>query len=758
MMIRYAKICLLCVLFITVSLTPAVVKAQPAQDSLKVNRLVALAELWSTVKYFHPKMAYEPIDLDSLILSVLPDVLASNDSKAYRMSVERFVEALDDPATAISPPPAYPAPPTGEMQPVIHWTADSVLVITLNSSTLNYFDFPGTRQQMFGLKEELAKAKGVLFDVRSEANLRMLDYYFRMVEMSDALTKTSLRTPGIRMRLHMGYAPQEGMSSGGYYTAFMTQDGQVTPASGSGIDVPIVFLINDTGELPSVAIALQNAGKAIIVSEGDATGASLVLTQGVDMGEGINVSVRTSESVYPDGTTGFAPDHVVEPSEGAGEDNLAYKTALELVNQFEQQPSKRKPVASAGEAIPEKKYEELYPDEAHRVLAAFKIWSIIDLFFPYKDLMDEDWREVFRTHLPSFIEAQDAQAYHLAVAKMYAKIDDTHGFIRSKILSEYLRGAPAPLYIRWVEDKPVVVSIMDSTAVGAVDVAAGDVILKIDGKNVADRVAELKPYMAASTPQALNYRLSGAFLAGPDSSTAVIEIQKASGEVKEIRLERSWSYQQGFTYRNDEVVRMLGDNIGYADLDRLNAPEVPAMFEQFKDTDAIIFDMRGYPNGTAWSIAPYLSAEPSVGAAFFERPMLVGPGDWGKQTYDFLQQIPAPTPQVFHYTGKTVMLIDGRTISQAEHTGLFFEAANDTKFIGSHTNGANGDVTNFPVPGGISLSFSGQSVKHADGRQLQRLGLVPHVEVHPTIEGIRAGKDEVLEAAINYLKSDVDAP
>ena len=98
------------------------------------------------------------------------------------------------------------------------------------------------------------------------------------------------------------------------------------------------------------------------------------------------------------------------------------------------------------------------------------------------------------------------------------------------------------------------------------------------------------------------------------------------------------------------------------------------------------------------------------------------------------------------------MLIDERTISQAEHTGLFFEAANGTKFIGSPTQGANGDVTNFWLPGGISVRFSGQGVWHADGRQLQRVGLQPTVEVRPTLAGIRAGKDEVLDRAIEYLQ------
>jgi C-terminal processing protease CtpA/Prc len=99
-----------------------------------------------------------------------------------------------------------------------------------------------------------------------------------------------------------------------------------------------------------------------------------------------------------------------------------------------------------------------------------------------------------------------------------------------------------------------------------------------------------------------------------------------------------------------------------------------------------------------------------------------------------------------------VLLIDERTQSQAEHTGLFFEAANGTKFIGSPTLGANGDVTDLSVPGGIYASFTGQGVWDADGRQLQRVGLKPDIAVRPTLAGIRAGRDEVLEKAIEYLR------
>jgi hypothetical protein len=104
------------------------------------------------------------------------------------------------------------------------------------------------------------------------------------------------------------------------------------------------------------------------------------------------------------------------------------------------------------------------------------------------------------------------------------------------------------------------------------------------------------------------------------------------------------------------------------------------------------------------------------------------------------------------------MLVDERTISQAEHTGLFFEAANGTTFIGSATMGANGDVTNVTIPGNITITFTGHDVRHADGRQLQRVGLEPQVAVSPTIAGIRAGRDEVLETALKYVGGTGEIP
>ena len=47
--------------------------------------------------------------------------------------------------------------------------------------------------------------------------------------------------------------------------------------------------------------------------------------------------------------------------------------------------------------------------------------------------------------------------------------------------------------------------------------------------------------------------------------------------------------------------------------------------------------------------------------------------------------------------------------------------------------------------------ISGIGVFYADRRPTQRIGIIPDIEVKPTLAGIKAGRDEVLEAALRQI-------
>jgi C-terminal processing protease CtpA/Prc len=69
--------------------------------------------------------------------------------------------------------------------------------------------------------------------------------------------------------------------------------------------------------------------------------------------------------------------------------------------------------------------------------------------------------------------------------------------------------------------------------------------------------------------------------------------------------------------------------------------------------------------------------------------------------------------------------------------------------VGSTTAGADGNVSAIPLPGGLRTMISGIGVFYPDEKPTQRVGIVPDLEVTPTLAGIRAGRDEVLEAAVS---------
>jgi C-terminal processing protease CtpA/Prc len=109
------------------------------------------------------------------------------------------------------------------------------------------------------------------------------------------------------------------------------------------------------------------------------------------------------------------------------------------------------------------------------------------------------------------------------------------------------------------------------------------------------------------------------------------------------------------------------------------------------------------------------------------------------------------TPLRPHYTGKVVILVDERTQSQAEFLAIAFRTAPGAIVIGSTTAGADGDASTAPFPGGFSTYIAGIGIFYPDNRPTQRLGIVPDIKVKPTIAGIQAGRDELIEEAFRQI-------
>jgi len=703
------------------------------------------------VKYFHPWLAWRAVDWDGALLAAIPRVMAADNREAYAAAVQAMLDVLGDPATHVagaSEPPPRPVPLSRK-------TADGILIVTVNPATLGAGAEAARRLRQ--VAAELTSARAVVFDLRghgawSDDEPAAVGMAFLSSGLNHQLQFAALRAPGHRSRMYSGLPSSAPGGSMFYHAAYYVRDGAALEARPDALTKTVIFLADKSSSLPPIAAALQAGGCAKIVAQGSASDASLVERQRFELAYGVQALMRTSELVYEDGTTGLLPDLVL-PAE-AGDGALEAALALARNPQASASPPRRKP-APYGWPPAERVYAESdHPRVEMRLLAAFRIWAAFRYFFAYRDLMQEDWDSLCAASLPAFIRAADARQYALAIAELVAHARDTHVEVSSRALEEYFGRASPPIRTRMIEGLPVVTQLLDEEAARKAGVAPGDVVLEVDGEAADARMRRLSRYLSASTPQSLDHLIMQRWLRGPPAEPVRLKLRDGKGRSFMARLPRRIERDKR-PWRAGPVTAILPGNIGYADLERLAGEQAPEMFEKFRGTGAIIFDLRGYPQGAGWLIAPRLTERKAVVAARFRRPLVLFPdGRTGDirtlgAGWEFIQHLPESAE--WKYLGPTVALIDERAMSQAEHAGLFLRAANGTRLVGSRTAGADGDVARFWVPGGIIISFSGQEVRHPDGAPLQGVGLIPNVEVKPTIQGVRAGRDEVLERALEYL-------
>ena len=83
---------------------------------------------------------------------------------------------------------------------------------------------------------------------------------------------------------------------------------------------------------------------------------------------------------------------------------------------------------------------------------------------------------------------------------------------------------------------------------------------------------------------------------------------------------------------------------------------------------------------------------------------------------------------------------------------MAFQAAGRCTVVGRQTAGADGNVSPLLMPAGFGGWFSGLGVLYPDGENSQRAGVRIDGPVEVTPEGLAAGRDEILERALEIAR------
>ena len=398
----------------------------------------------------------------------------------------------------------------------------------------------------------------------------------------------------------------------------------------------------------------------------------------------------------------------------------------------------------------------LFPDMAYRLLALFRYWNIVNYYFPYRDLCDQKWSEVLADMLPDFIIAGDQEEYIFACLKLAVKIDDSHGFFVPGSIIYYMKEGllKVPFETQFLEEKLVVTMFTGEDAYVKENIKIGDVILAIDGELVDDIVERMLPYTPASNYAVKLRDISAKILKGNLNTVTLkvmrddtcFDINVTRYDVHQLKIPNYFNPQP-----EKEGYRILDNNIGYVLPSSCKAEErYNGIKKVLSGTKGIIIDMRCYP-GDYISIhfLKYLDCTSMMFS-------LVSYADTSYPGYFFIQKFPEHLnrDQQNIYKNKIVVIVNEYTQSSAEDNVLGFQLAPNVVVIGSTTAAADGKVANFSIPGGIKTYMTGLGVYYPDGNDLQRVGVKIDEVIKPTISGVRASKDELLERAIEIIEEE----
>lgn len=395
----------------------------------------------------------------------------------------------------------------------------------------------------------------------------------------------------------------------------------------------------------------------------------------------------------------------------------------------------------------EKPYNDsVFPYIEMRLLGLTRYWNIIEYFFPYKYRIGQDWNKVLVEMIPKFKDSKDTISYHLAMLELTAKINDSHAGFVTKYTYQYFGLKWAPFRFKIIDNKAIVTGFYNDSLCKINDIQIGDVFLGVGNLTIEEIIKEKSKYIGASNEATKLRNMYYAIFNGQTNS--VITTFERNGVVEEKTIYRYDFIDFNYVWPNDttyDTCKILDGNIGYINLGLLQPPQTDSYLKKLKNTKAIIFDVRNYPNGTMYAIADFLNAE-NKPFAKFTNPDLSYPGIYHYTTpYYCGKKNDSP------YTGKVILLFNETSQSHAEFTLMALQTAQNVISIGSQTAGADGNVSLITFPGNYKTFMTGIGVYYPDGRETQRVGIVPDIEIKPTIEGLKLKRDEVLEKAIEII-------
>ncbi|HEY2375965.1 MAG TPA: S41 family peptidase [Gemmatimonadaceae bacterium] len=384
-------------------------------------------------------------------------------------------------------------------------------------------------------------------------------------------------------------------------------------------------------------------------------------------------------------------------------------------------------------------------ERATRLADVALLWMVPQHFYPYFDIAKTDWPAALRDALQEAAVAATDTAFDATLERLIAKLHDGHG----NVFNSARPLAGPDVRLGWIENRVIVTAVGNSAAVHGIHV--GDEVTRVDGVSITDALRARETRVSGATPQWIRDVSLRRLLAGPRGTTTRVEFRDAFATTAGSRT-ATLPREAGPlpSEQRPPKVAELRPGLMYVDLDRVTDADIDAAMPRLEKAAGIIIDMRGYPQHVNTAALLAQLADSTISSAQFELPLIVRPDHEQMLFSDVGWRLRPQSPRLH---AKIAFLAGPGSISYAESTLGVVEENHLGEIVGETTAGTNGNIDPFTLPGGYRVVFTGMRVVKRDGTPHHGVGIKPTIPVSRTIAGVRAGHDEVLERAIQYLST-----
>ncbi|MBL8228312.1 MAG: hypothetical protein JNL98_07540 [Bryobacterales bacterium] len=368
-----------------------------------------------------------------------------------------------------------------------------------------------------------------------------------------------------------------------------------------------------------------------------------------------------------------------------------------------------------------------------------------------------DWDAVKRELRPKLEQAPNRNETRRTISQMLDRLKQSHfGLLPAEVYNQVQAGsgsrsdATPGISVRVIAGDAVITEVRDSE-----DVRTGWTLKRIGDWEVNPALREIAKSIQDPVTRAfveagmIRRRLKGEV--GSERAVECLDGQGGTVQTK-LRLAEEQGTRASFGLLPPTPVwfetKEPKPGIGYIRFNMfLDPPRLMANFEaairKFHRSNGIVIDLRGNPGGLG------IMAMGMAGWFVNKEDLHLGTMILRDSKLRFVVN-----PRLPHFEGPLAMLIDPLSASTSEIFAGGMKDIGRARIFGEKTAGLALPSNFQKLPNGDVLQFAFANYVSASGVPLEANGVMPHVHAPPTREALLKGRDNALEAAIEWIQKE----